>query len=80
MFNNGDQRKQEKVQLVLLDGRVVEGTLLLPMSSDAKRALNGDSHVLEFLHVDGRMSVVAKQAIVEIVLTPARPQMPQAAA
>ncbi|MGB7205180.1 MAG: hypothetical protein WBD37_06885 [Anderseniella sp.] len=68
MFNNGDQRKHENVQLVLMDGRCVEGTLLLPMSSDARRALNGDSQVLEFLHADGRMSVVAKQAIVEIVL------------
>jgi hypothetical protein len=68
MFNSQSQRKEEPVQLVLSDGRVVPGTLLLPITSEVRRALNGDSATIEFLHADGRLSLVAKQAIVEIVL------------
>ncbi len=68
MFNSQSQRKEEQVQLVLIDGRVVPGTLLLPVTSEVRRALNGDGATVEFLHADGRLSLVAKQAIVEIVL------------
>ena len=68
MFNSQSQRKEERVQLVLSDGRTVTGTLLLPITSEVRRALNGDNAVVEFLHMDGRMALVAKQAIVEIVL------------
>jgi hypothetical protein len=68
MFNSQSQRKEEPVQLVLSDGRVVTGTLLLPITSEVRRALNGDAATVEFLHVDGRLSLVATQAIVEIVL------------
>ena len=68
MFNSQSQRKEEPVQLVLSDGRVVTGTLLLPITSEVRRALNGDAATVEFLHADGWLSLVAKQAIVEIVL------------
>jgi hypothetical protein len=68
MFNSQSQRKEEQVQLVLSDGRVVSGTLLLPITSEVRRALNGDGATVEFQHADGRLSLVAKQAIVEIVL------------
>lgn len=68
MFNNESDRKSFDVQLLLSDGRSVEGTLLLPMSSDIKRALSGDSPVLEFRHSDGRESMIAKSAIVEIMI------------
>ncbi len=68
MFNSQSQRKEERVQLVLSDGRTVTGTLLLPITSEVRRALNGDAATVEFLHTDGRLSLVAKQAIVEIVL------------
>ena len=68
MFNSQSQRKEEPVQLVLSDGRVVTGTLLLPITSEVRRALSGDAATVEFLHADGRLSLVAKQAIVEIVL------------
>lgn len=67
MFNSQSQRKEERVQLVLSDGRTVTGTLL-PITSEVRRALNGDAATVEFLHADGRLSLVAKQAIVEIVL------------
>ena len=68
MFNNANQRKEELVQLVLSNGTAIDGTLLLPMSTDLKRCLNGDSPVLEFQHADGRLSLIAKHAIVEIIL------------
>lgn len=68
MFNNENNRKPYDVQLGLTDGRTVEGVLLLPMSSDIKRALNGDSPILEFQHADGRESMIVKAAIVEIII------------
>ncbi len=68
MFNNESDRKSYDVQLLLSDGRSVEGTLMLPMSSDIKRALSGDSPILEFVHSDGRESMIAKAAIVEIIV------------
>ncbi len=68
MFNNESDRKSYDVQLLLSDGRSVQGTLMLPMSSDIKRALSGDSPILEFMHSDGRESMIAKAAIVEIIV------------
>lgn len=68
MFNNENDRKSYDVQLLLTDGRALDGTLLLPMSSDIKRALNGDSPMLEFRRSDGRESMIAKAAIVEILM------------
>ncbi len=68
MFNNANNRKPFDVQLLLSDGRAINGTLLLPVSSDIKRALSGDSPILEFRHTDGRESMIAKTAVVEIVI------------
>jgi hypothetical protein len=68
MFNNDNNRKSYEVQLLLSDGRSVDGTLMLPMSSDIKRVLGGDSPILEFMHKDGRESMIAKAAVVEIIL------------
>jgi hypothetical protein len=47
----------------------VDGTLMLPVSSDIRRVLNGDNPLLEFVHEDGRESLIAKAAIVEIVIS-----------
>lgn len=68
MFNNENDRKQYEVQLQLSDGRALDGTLMLPMSTDIKRVLGGDSLTLEFMHKDGRESMIAKAAIVEILV------------
>ena len=68
MFNNDNNRKSYDVQLLLSDGRSLTGTLLLPMSSDIKRVLSGDSPIVEFMHQDGRESMIAKTAIVEIMV------------
>ncbi len=68
MFNNEKNRKSYDVQLLLSDGRALDGTLLLPMSSDIRRVLGGDNPIVEFKHPDGRESMIAKAAIVEIVI------------
>jgi hypothetical protein len=68
MFNNDNNRKEYQVQMLLSDGRSVDGTLMIPMSSDIKRVLGGDSLILEFKHKDGRESMIAKAAVVEIIL------------
>ena len=70
MFNNDDKRKKVPVQLALTDGRRLEGNLVLPMSVDIKRVLNGDSLIVEFETLAGVPSYVAKSAITEII--PAR--------
>ena len=54
---------------MLTDGRAVDGTLMLPVSSDIRRVLNGDNPLLGFVHEDGRESLIAKAAIVEIVIS-----------
>lgn len=69
MFNNDNKRNAHKVQLLLTDGRAVDGTLMLPVSSDIRRVLNGDNPLLEFLREDRRESLIAKAAIVEIVIS-----------
>ncbi len=69
MFNNDNKRNAHEVQLLLSDGRALDGTLMLPMSSDIRRVLNGDNPLLEFLREDGRESLIAKAAIVEIVIS-----------
>ncbi|MGB5215363.1 MAG: hypothetical protein WBN88_17160 [Anderseniella sp.] len=69
MFNNDNNRKSYEVQMLLSDGRSVDGTLMLPMSSDIKRVLGGDSPILEFMHKDGRESMIAKAAVVEIIVS-----------
>ena len=68
MFNNDNNRKSYDVQMLLSDGRSVNGTLMLPMSSDIKRVLSGDSPIVEFMHKDGHESMIAKAAIVEIIV------------
>ncbi len=72
MFNNENERKPFDVELLLSDGRALYGTLLLPKSSDIKRALSGDSPLLEFKRTDGRESMIAKTTIVEIVVLDAK--------
>ena len=72
MFNNENERKPFDVELLLSVGRALYGTLLLPKSSDIKRALSGDSPLLEFRRTDGRESMIAKTAIVEIVVLDAK--------
>jgi hypothetical protein len=68
MFNNESNRKAEPVHLVLTDGRVISGTLFLPITSDIRRALGGDTAVVEFQHDSGEISLVAKAHVVEIIL------------
>ena len=54
------------VQLALNDGRRLEGNLVLPLSVDIKRVLNGDNLLLEFKTLAGVISFIVKSAITEI--------------
>ncbi len=66
MFNNDEKRKLMPVQLALNDGRRLEGNLVLPLSVDIKRVLNGDNLLLEFKTLAGVVSFIVKSAITEI--------------
>ena len=43
MFNNDNKRNPHEVKLLLSDGRALDGKLMLPVSSDIRRVLNGDN-------------------------------------
>jgi len=66
MFNNDEDRKLVPVQLALNDGRNLSGNLVLPLSVDIKRVLNGDNLLLEFKSLAGVLSFIVKSAITEI--------------
>lgn len=68
MFNHSDDRKSVAVQLALLDGRRLEGNLMLPVAADIKRVLNSDGASVEFESDLGVRSLVTKSAIVEITV------------
>ena len=67
MFNSEELRNAVPVRLALIDGRLLEGSLMLPMDVKFKRILNSDLLGVEFQTEDGTESVIAKSAIVEIV-------------
>lgn len=67
MFNNESDRHPVPVQMVLSDGRQVEGNLQLPMTVNLQRVLGSDGAVVEFETQDGVQSLIAKSAIVEII-------------
>ena len=71
MFNQNDERKAVPVQLALSDGRFLEGNLMLPFTVDVMRVLNADGASVEFESNSGTRSLIAKSAIVEIVLSEA---------
>lgn len=76
MFNNDEKRKLIPVHLGLNDGRRLEGNLVLPLSVDIKRALNGDNLLLEFKTLAGVVSFIVKSAITEITPSEAAPVVP----
>ena len=71
MFNNDEERTSVPVRLALTDGRLIEGNLMLPVSTSVKRILNSDGAAVEFQNEAGAASLIAKSAIVEIMLTAA---------
>ncbi len=76
MFNNDEKRKLIPVQLGLSDGRRLEGNLVLPLSVDLRRALNGDNPLLEFNTLAGVVSFIVKSAITEITPGETTPALP----
>ncbi len=68
MFSNADKQQAVPVQLAMSDGRNLQGNILLPGSTSLSRALNGETGFLDFEAQSGAKSIIAKSAIVEIVL------------
>ncbi len=67
MFNGGDQKKAVLAELTLSDGRKLKGKLIIPVSSDLMRTLNGDANFVEFETPAGVRSVIARTAIIEVL-------------
>ncbi len=71
MFSNADKLQAVQVQLALSDGRNLQGKILLPANSGLSRALNGEIGFVDFEAQTGAKSLIAKSAIVEVVLAQA---------
>lgn len=71
MFSNADKPQAAQVQLALSDGRSLAGKIFFPANSSLLRILNGEIGFLDFVGQSGIKSIVAKSAIVELVLADA---------
>ena len=67
MFNSGNDKKSIPVILRLQDGRSMSGNILIAMSSDLPRTLNGEGCFIEFETVNGDRSFIAKMSICEAI-------------
>ena len=71
MFSNADKKQAVQVQLALNDGRSLAGKIICPADSNLLRILNGETGFLDFIGQSGVKSIVAKSAIVELVIADA---------
>lgn len=67
MFNSGNATKNVSAVIKLADGSAVSGSIIVAMTSDLPRTLNGDGNFLEFEDLDGNRSFVAKTAISQAI-------------
>ena len=66
MFSRESQTKKLAVEIVCLDGAVLRGHLLVPMTSDLVRTINNDIRFLHFESYEGASRFIAKAAIAQI--------------
>ena len=69
MFNSETSTKNIPVTIVLASGAVKQGKLIISMTSDLPRTLNGDSKFFEFEDLAGTRCYFAKNAIAEVTPT-----------
>jgi len=72
MFNSENATKAIPVSIRLNDGNVQQGNLIIAMTSDLKRTLNGDSSFFEFENMAGEKSFFSKHAVAQVspIITP----------
>ena len=66
MFNSESASKPVPVSVKLSDGTTQQGNLIIAMTSDLKRTLNGDGKFLEFENMSGEKCFFAKQSLAQI--------------
>ena len=69
MFDSANATKNIPLILRLSDGRRLVGNLVIGMSSDLPRTLNGEGRFVNFEENDGKKSLVHKDAIVRAIPT-----------
>lgn len=67
MFNSGNATKNVSAIVKLADGTAVSGSIIVAMTSDLPRTLNGEGNFLEFEDLDGKRSFIAKNAITQTI-------------
>jgi hypothetical protein len=65
VFNSENATKNISAIVRLNDGTSLSGSLVIAMSSDLPRTLNGDGQFLEFEAVNGQRSFIAKTSIAQ---------------
>jgi len=66
MFNSENATKTIPVSIRLNDGSLQQGNLIIAMTSDLKRTLNGDGKFFEFENMAGEKSFFAKHAVAQV--------------
>ena len=69
MFDSANATKKIPLILQLSDGQQHTGNLIIGMTSDLPRTLNGDGRFVEFEGNNGKNSMVLKDAIIRVIPT-----------
>jgi len=69
MFNSENATKNIPVTVTLISGAVQTGNLIIAMTSDLPRTLNGDPKFLEFEDASGERCYFSKQSIAQVTPT-----------
>ena len=67
MFNSDSATKNVPATVKLTDGRCLQGNIILAMSSDLPRTLNGESRFIQFETINGQRSFIAKTSLAEAI-------------
>ena len=69
MFNSENNTKSVPVSVTLTDQSVHIGNMIIAMTSDLPRTLNGDTNFLEFEDMSGTRSFFAKHSLSQVTPT-----------
>ncbi|VAV98869.1 hypothetical protein MNBD_ALPHA08-1337 [hydrothermal vent metagenome] len=69
MFNSENATKNIATKVKLMDGSVQTGNLIISMTSDLPRTLNGETKFLEFEDMSGERCFFAKHSLAQVTPT-----------
>ncbi len=69
MFNSENATKNIPVTVTLMDGSVQMGNIMIGLTSDLQRTLNGDTKFLEFEDMNGNRCFFGRHSIAQVAPT-----------